>query len=271
MIWLASYPKSGNTWVRALLSNYLQNDAGPTSINRLIGSSIHIDRHLFDETMGLASADMTPEEIAHNRPIFHQELSEQSPGLNFVKTHDAFNCPRSGEPLYPKEADSAVIYLVRNPLDIVTSFSHHQNKTVDEMIDFMADANAKLRGGNARFDQHLGAWSDHVTGWTRQNSLKLLTVRYEDLITDTIGTFAKIIRFSGLDYDATRLQQAVEFAKFETLQQIEQEEGFDERQPTAQSFFRSGQAGEGRKNLSDRQVAKIVESHRDLMFRFAYI
>lgn len=271
IVWLSSYPKSGNTWLRALLSNYLSVDDQPVSINQLAGGSVHIDRHYFDEVMGLSSADMTGDEIAHYRPIFHQELLQHSTGPQFVKTHDAFPCQLSGQPLYPAGDDSAAIYLIRNPLDVLSSFAHHRNKSVDETLEFMADRDSILRGGSADFDQHLGSWSDHVAGWTDQRCIKSLVIRYEDMIADTAGVFRKIIEFSGLDYNAARFQQAVQFANFKTLQQDERDQGFSEKQPSALSFFRSGQAGGWEDILSPCQVDRIIAHHSEVMHGFGYI
>lgn len=270
IVWLASYPKSGNTWIRALLTNYLQTDQSPASINALLGNSIHLDRYLFDETMGIASAEMTDREIASARPIFHEELAKRSGGVSFIKTHDAFGHPLSGGPLFPSPSGCKAIYIIRNPVDIVPSFSHHQEQEPDAIIAFMADPASKLSGGSGQFDQHLGTWTDHVTGWTKQDALETLIVRYEDLIADTAATFDRILRFSGLECDAVRVQRATQNADFETLKQNEQRETFREKRPSARSFFREGRVGTGRQKLNEAQIGRIVEKHRDLMFRFSY-
>lgn len=256
--------------MRALLTNYLQNEHDPARINALIGNSIHLDRHLFDETMGIASAEMTHQEIAVARPIFHEELARQSNGITFTKTHDAFHCPIARRPLFTSTSGSRAIYIIRNPFDIIPSFAHHQEQGHDAIIALMANSNGSLPGGSGQFTQYLGAWTDHVTGWINQNELPTLIVRYEDLIADAAATFETIVRFSGLEFDAAQVQRAVEHSDFETLSRDEQQEPFRERQPSAQSFFRMGKAGTGRGGLTQNQIAKIVADHGDLMFRFSY-
>lgn len=270
IVWLASYPKSGNTWVRALLTNYLHTEQSPASINALLGNSIHLDRYLFDETMGIASAEMTDAEIASARPIFHEELAKQSSGKTFIKTHDAFGDPAPAAPLFPAASGCKAIYIIRNPLDIVPSFGHHQGQEPDAIIALMADTASKLPGGSGQFGEHLGTWADHVTGWTEQNVLETLIVRYEDLIADTVATFERIVRFTGLEVDIARVQRAAHNADFDTLRQNEQQETFREKRPSARSFFREGQAGTGRRTLTEAQIGRVVEKHRDLMFRFSY-
>ena len=77
IIWLASYPKSGNTWLRAILTNYLNQDKQPASINELIGGSGAVSRHEFDELLGLESSDLRPDESEQYRPLFYKLLASE--------------------------------------------------------------------------------------------------------------------------------------------------------------------------------------------------
>ena len=79
MVWLASYPKSGNTWLRALLTNYLLDGGGPASINALIGSWIANRRDLFHRYTGVPSSDLSGEEVLRLRSLFHERLAADSP------------------------------------------------------------------------------------------------------------------------------------------------------------------------------------------------
>ena len=81
IVWLASYPKSGNTWLRAVLTNYLRDDGEPASINALAGGSVACDRETFSEIVGLDSSDLTPDEILRHRPLFHELLARELAGL----------------------------------------------------------------------------------------------------------------------------------------------------------------------------------------------
>ena len=93
IVWLASYPKSGNTWLRAVLTNYLRDGDASASINELIGGWM-LGRGLFDETVGLPSSDLTPGEVLRLRPLFYELVAPELPHPWFVKVHDA--CLRTG-------------------------------------------------------------------------------------------------------------------------------------------------------------------------------
>ena len=131
IVWLASYPKSGNTWLRAVLTNYLRDDGEPASINALAGGLLASDRETFSEIVGLDSSDLTSEEILRHRPLFHELLArelaghpagggrrpvqsaaapfrERAPAL--VKVHDAYLHARDGAALFPRAATSGVVY-----------------------------------------------------------------------------------------------------------------------------------------------------------------
>ena len=273
IVWLASYPKSGNTWLRAVLTNYLREEDGPASINALIGSSIADSRFLFDEHTGLPSSDMTPGELLHHRSRFHELLAAELPRPTFVKVHDA--CLRtSAGLLFPRVATAGVIYLVRNPLDVAVSWAHHEQwsigRTVAEMNRPAADLRARSGGIAPGLPQPLLTWSGHVTSWL-DAGLPLHVVRYEDLLADPPTAFASIVRFAGLDGNAARLARAIAYARFDRLRAQEECHGFDERQSTAPSFFRAGRAGVWRDVLSPGQVRALVDAHAPAMKRFGYL
>ena len=136
IVWLASYPKSGSTWLRAVLTHYLRNDGGrgshdergshnePVSINALLGRPLVSDRETFDEYLGLESSDPIPDEVLRCQPSFREWLAETLPPPAFVKTHDAYLRLPGGTTLFPKAATAGVICLVRNPLDVAAHTAH---------------------------------------------------------------------------------------------------------------------------------------------------
>ena len=289
IIWLASYPKSGNTWLRAVLTNYLHDDGAPFSINALVGVPRN-GRVVFDEYLGLDSADMTDDEIARHLPRFREVLAERiSPSRSrsgrllpeqrlrrnqpaFVKTHEAYRLPGASA-RFPQAA-GGVVYLVRNPLDVACSYAHHQNWSLDRITRWMDDPTAELGISGGIFEllpEPMTTWSGHVTGWTEQTDLPLHVARYEDLLADPQAGFGKIVRFAGLAWDDRRLGRAIKHSTFSRLQAQERESGFSEKQPTAPSFFRVGVAGSWRTALTPTQVREIVDAHGEVMARFAYL
>ena len=121
IVWLASYPKSGNTWLRAVLTSYMQEGGGPASINGLVGLAGN-GRALFDEHVGLSSSDLTFSEVQRLRPLMYERLAAELPPPAFVKVHDACIRTRVG-PVFPRNATAAAIYLVRNSLDVAPSYA----------------------------------------------------------------------------------------------------------------------------------------------------
>ncbi len=100
IVWLASYPKSGNTWFRVFLSNLLNKSDQPADINNLYTTPIASSRELFDEATGLSSSELTSEEIDLLRPHVYEFISRTSSELQYQKVHDAWQITKSGEPMF---------------------------------------------------------------------------------------------------------------------------------------------------------------------------
>ena len=182
---------------------------------------------------------------------------------------------------------SAVVYLVRNPLDVAVSYAHHRQKSIDATMRWMnepAAAEGEVAGGiHTQLPQPLTTWSGHVASWLDQEELPVHVARYEDLLADPMAGFGAIVRFAGLDRDEThpegpgrpgateRLAQAVGQAAFPRLRIQEESSGFSEKQPTAPSFFRAGVAGSWRTALAPRQVQAVVDAHGPVMARLGYL
>lgn len=275
IVWLASYPKSGNTWLRAFLSNF-ENDGGePASINGLSTGRIASDRSAADNALGVECSELTADEIDRLRPAIYRNLAEQSENTLYLKTHDAYTFNSDAEPLFPSDITSAAVYLVRNPLDVAVSYSHHERKTVDDCIDLMSRETMELAdsGETLSFQLHqrLLSWSRHVLSWLDQRAIRLHVIRYEDLCSRPVEEFATAVRFLGLGEDRDRVERATVFSSFEVLQKQEQQEGFREKPAGAISFFRSGQVGTWRKFLTNRQIERLVGDHGAVMDRLGYL
>ena len=285
IVWIAAWPKSGTTWLRALLTSYLREDGGPPAINALMGQPAN-HREAFDEYLGLDSSDMTDEEVAHYLPRFREVLAERlrsnrlphepergGNAPSFIKTHEAYRVP-GGAPRFPPAGCAGVVYLIRNPLDVAVSYAHHLHWPIDRTIALMADpaAHESLFPGGIfpRLPEPLTTWSGHVSSWTEQTALRLHVARYEDLLADPAAGFGAIARFAGLEWDAARLDRAIDHTAFRRLKAQEAESGYGEKQPTAPSFFRAGVAGSWRTALTAAQVRAVTSAHGEVMDRFGY-
>jgi aryl sulfotransferase len=272
IVWLASFPKSGNTWFRAFLANLIANRPEPVAINEL-GYGIFESRQTFDAALGWETSDLPAEAVNRLRPQVQDVLAR---GENvFFKTHEAFTHPQTGEPLFSLGATRAALYFIRNPLDVAVSFGIHIGKDTDAAIERMNDRATQIFAGSdklrSQLAQPLGDWSGHVRSWVDAPGLRVQVVRFEDMLARTGEVFTSACRFAGLPDEPARVARALAHSSFKELQRQERAKGFAESAQPDTPFFRSGRAGGWRDILSSRQVDRIVESHSEVMRRFGYL
>ena len=271
IIWLASYPKSGNTWIRAFLHNLLRDPPEGYDINRITDFTIaDSDVRWFEPFIGRPPGDWTREEVAGVRPRVHAAMTKAFPDSVFVKTHNALVEDRYG-PLITLPLTAGAIYMVRNPLDVVVSYAHHLARPLDDVIELLNSPDTGNPNTERTVYQILRDWTEHVLSWTAHPSPALHVLRYEDLLEAPELHFGKLTRFLGLKPPPERLARAIRRASFGELKAREEAAGFAERSPLADRFFRQGEAGQWRKTLSAAQVNRIVETHREQMGRFGYL
>jgi aryl sulfotransferase len=274
IIWLASYPKSGNTWFRAFLTNLFSGDTGPADINRLIPSTIASSRELFEETSGIPSSDLLLNEVEHTRPLVYEQIAAESENPVYFKIHDAYTFLSDGSPLIPASATKAVLYIIRNPLDIAVSFAHHMSASIDKTISIMNDTEYSFCNFNDRLGSQIRqvilSWSRHVISWVDESGLPLLVIRYEDMISNALDTFTRAVLFLGLNEPEERILIAIKNSSFEILKEQEIQKGFNEKNIKTRSFFRKGQADEWKSVLTQDQADRIRKAHGTIMKRFDY-
>jgi len=270
--WIASYPKSGNTWMRAFIGNYLQNAARPVGINHLLGLSTaeaRADRYA-RYTGGRPTTELGAEEICAIRPLVQADIAREASGTVFVKTHNYLG-EFGGCPLHNPGVTSGAIYLVRNPLDVCVSLANYFGYGLDEAIEYMAEDMTGTPNEPEHVPQIISSWSVNVESWTASGEEQILVLRYEDLLDNPLKHFRKVQSFLGMKRDPGRLKRAVAFASFDQLSAQEGKDGFIEKHENAGRFFRRGRKNQWRDALSEAQVRKIVDRHAAQMERFGYI
>lgn len=272
LIWLASYPKSGNTWMRAFLHNLLRNPPKPAGINELDQFCLSESKpHWYlPYTAGRPTESLSLAEIMAIRPRVQQDMTRAFPDSVFVKTHN-FLGESHGYPLVNQAVTAGAIYIVRNPLDVTLSAADHFGLTIDQAIDFMALPGAATVNDARNVPEVLGSWSMHVKSWTQQPHPALLVLRYEDMLTRPADSFGRVISFLRLPPDRARLDRALRFSSFKELSKQEKKGGFRERSQNSRSFFRVGKPDQWREALTQDQIARIVERHGEQMRRFGYV
>jgi len=277
IIWLASYPKSGNTWARTFLHNLLLNPDTPVDINTITNFTLRDGSKSYYETVGGKTFDnFTAREVAALIPKVHEHFTKLHPDSVFVKTHSAVGAA-FGVPLITLDYTAGGFYFVRNPLDVAISFSHHLGVGLDEGIDLLNHSNAHSTAsspdehGRGSMEELYGTWSDHVSSWLQFNQRPMHIIRYEDMLEKPMETFGGMASFLGLNPPAERLAKAIKFSSFDTLAKQEKEKGFNEQAKNSDTFFRAGKSGQWKDILTEKQVDKIINCHHALMKRFGYL
>ncbi|HFD11890.1 MAG TPA: sulfotransferase domain-containing protein [Crenotrichaceae bacterium] len=275
IFWLASYPKSGNTWMRLFIANLNGEEEEAVDINELYTGSIASGRGWIDDVLGFDIGALSHDEIDQLRPDVYRWSAEQAESLEYHKIHDAYTTLADGRQLIPANATYGVLYLLRNPLDVAISFAHHSNCSIDKAIDNMSNPQFAFCGGTKRLNnqlrQWLLSWSDHVISWVDAAQINRLVVRYEDMVNHPMTTFSKVAGFLELATDENSITQALEHCTIKKLQEQEQEKGFKEKMATSANFFRKGKVGDWQETLSETQIQRIVTDHCQVMQRFGYL
>jgi len=276
ILWLASYPKSGNTWTRAFLTAYLGDEDQAVDINDLEGGPIASSRWIFDQAVGIEASCLLPEEVENLRPAVYRILARDHRRTLFVKTHDAWTLTPASEPLFPADVTRGAVYIVRNPLDVAVSAAHHFGVTLDAAVAMLGDETHVLsrpaQGIGDQLPQRLRSWSGHVRSWLDESGLPVYLLRYEEMLADPVAAFGDLVRFAGLDYNPARVLAAVAACSFDSLQRQEDAAGFRERSAQATApFFRSGRAGGWRAALTPAQVDALLAAHAATMARCGYL
>ncbi|MBN2275194.1 MAG: sulfotransferase domain-containing protein [Bacteroidales bacterium] len=274
IVWLASYPKSGNTWFRVFITALLHPEEPSVDINNMHPATIASSRQLFDELAGVPSADLTPSEIRNLRPFVYRRNALESEEIIYQKVHDVYALLPNGQTLFPADITRAVMYFIRNPLDVAVSFSHHLSAPIDKTISIMNNPDyafcQRIDRLHNQLQQNLFTWSGHIKSWVDDSGLPVMVIRYEDMHKDPLKAFSGALAFIGLKKDQKEIETAVEQASFSNLKKQEEEKGFSEKSPGSDSFFRKGIVGDWKNVLSKEQVKRIVDAHGDMMKRFGY-
>ncbi|MEZ9198203.1 sulfotransferase domain-containing protein [Shewanella sp. 10N.286.54.B9] len=276
IIWLASYPKSGNTWLRSYIFTLLQDskELQQIDINELKTGAIASSRCWLANGLGLDLSLHSEADIANYRSDAYHFMNRNLTSVAYHKIHDANFPVQNGRLLCPVEACLGALYVVRNPLDVAISFANHMGVSIDKSIESMGKPSytfsARKHKFNSQIKQNLGSWSEHVESWIDCDIDRLL-IRYEDMQFDSLTSFTAISQFLHLPSDESSVIKAIDLCQFDKLKAQEQLNGFVEKPRKSSAFFRKGKVGDWQQVLSQQQVERIVNDHFDVMLRLGYI
>jgi len=270
IVWLASYPKSGNTWLRAFLANLIANRLAPVPLAELPSyGRLEAEPELYSRIAERPSTELDFAELCALRPQVHAAIAAAATKTVFVKTHSMAGAI-DGVPLLTPQVSAGSIYVVRNPLDVAISMSHHFGIDQDAAIDYLNNENSATENSEMFVTEFLGSWSQHVKSWADLESERILILRYEDLLDKPAKWFGKVARMVGTE-DRARIERAIRHSDFRALAEMEKRDGFVEVPIKGKRFFRAGRSNQWREKLSREQVARIIKAHREQMQRFGYV
>lgn len=274
-IWIASYPKSGNTWVRIFIHNLLRELRGEVGSEQDINTlnqhtTWELTSRAYEEFLGKPVAQATPAEIAKTRYDVQGALALKQKGPFFIKTHNSV-ANVEGYPSINLDITLAAIYIVRNPLDVAISYAHHSGLTVDATIEFMALPGAASPTTANMVYEFTDSWSAHAASWMAISNRPVHVIRYEDMLRSPERVFGGLAKFLRIKHNPEQLMRAIEKSSFKAVAEQEANKGFVEKPPTSKAFFREGRADQWQEVLSKAQIKSIVESHAPMMQRFGYL
>ena len=272
IIWIASYPKSGNTWIRSLLSSYLYSSDGDFSFDLLENIKQFSSKNF--------SSELNNKKNYQNRIsedwIPSQKVINQDNKIHFLKTHNAM-CSINGNKFTDQLNTSAVLYIVRDPRNLVTSLGHHYELSVSESFNFLKNerkiifpnnSDIKNADKNSKDFNFISSWDGHYNSWKNINFCPVKIVKYEDFLINTEEIFISILEFLKQFYkfslNSKKIKKALLSTSFDSLKSMETTKGFNESVVSLKNkkkirFFNLGKNNDWKK-LLDSSVAKDIES-----------
>jgi len=282
IIWLASYPKSGNTYVRAFLSAYYFSENGQFDFSQISNIDQFPHEKFFKQKVNSIS------EASKQWLPIQKEINKDKK-IRFFKTHSFLGNYQNNEFTSP-ETTLGAVYIVRDPRNVLTSLKNHYSFDDDKALEMITDKSRSLMSNNGSHASlnFISSWAENYLSWLKDNRFRRLFVKYEDLITNKYETFRDIIVFTNTlmnkveGVNKLKLQKAIESTNFNDLKKKEISETFDGSQSSFKSwrkfhsenknlFFNLGPENNWKKILKTKISNKIEISFEKEMKKLGYL
>ena len=278
IIWISSYPKSGNTWMRFLISNYFFNKSNEFNFQIADNKILMFPQlSLMKKIVDRKTLIENPFNISKYWLNLQKEVSIDGGNVVFFKNHNALISIEQND-FTNMDLTLAAIYIVRDPRDVVISYAHYKNESYDKVISDLCDKKLFYNISsidNFPYIEILGSWSYHYKSWKfGMPDMPRVIIKYEDLLKDCIGQFNNTIDFLSkiLNHkkDNNKIQFSVENSEFSLLQEGEKKFGMKTNKGK-DKFFRTGKAEQWKDLLSLTQIKKIEASCKQGMKELNYL
>jgi len=276
IIWLASYPKSGNTWIRYFLKSYFNSSDKNFSLDAKNNDDFYSTSFPNIFLLNDMKIDYFNFGNIIKNWIPMQDFINLNNQTNFLKTHNAM-CTINNYHFTNISNTLGAIYIVRDPRSIVASFADHFQISHKETVENMFSSEhgeTPIINGKSYYQSIMGTWSDHYNSWKTYKGRKVIIIKYEDLRSKTYETFSKIIKYlneiNGTIFDEKKIKLSIEQTSFKNLRTLEEKDGFIER-GKGDFFFRKGKIDSWKQELSLDLIKKIEIKFRKEMLELGYI
>ena len=278
IVWLASYPKSGNTLLRSILSSYFFSNDGEFKFENLY----QITQFPLLEHFTSIDVDLNEDKAIFKNSINAQNfINNQKGKVKFFKTHSSFS-KIDDYNFTDLQNTLGVIYIVRDPRNVVNSLAHHYNLSIDEAINTMIDEKKFMSRTEKNAEVFAGSWNFNYNSWKNlEQHKKYFLIKYEDLITNKKSIILKVFKFLNslgmkLDIDMVKLNKVIKTTEFEQMKIMEQKVTFteamiDEKTGKRKIFFNLGPKNDWRTNLDNKNKEKIEQAFSKEMEELGYI
>ncbi len=287
IFWINSYPKSGNTLIRAIICSLFFSKDGYFNFEMLKHTSQFEIRKRLDIINSINSKDFLKIDDLKILSKYWQLLQSKenlkiNSGFGFLKSHSCL-VSMFNNWFTTEELTAGYIYVVRDPRDIAISWSNHSGLNIDDSINFMLDYKSCIGWAKTKSKlspeiipkTYLGSWDEHIMSWTENNfNVPKLIIKYEDIVYNKEKYIRKIINFFQISFGVKfnnlelKISNILKSTDFENLKALEQKKGFEEA--NRGNFFREGKRDQWKKVLTNAQIQKIENKFRDFMIKFRY-
>ncbi len=272
ILWLSSYPKSGNTWARIFLTNYLfeETDNPFGNIDKI---NSYPRKKYFNFLEKKDFTTLTERENSFKQYILSQEKINLNGELNLLKSHSFCGALNSNN-FSNSNNTAGFIYFVRDPRSVAISLAHHNSETIENVVKMMINKNQFMQpDNNDGLIEFFSSWKFNYLSWKNSKYPKLI-IKYESMKKNPYESFKSMLnfisKFKKIEINENKIHKIIKKCEFTNLQNFEKKKGFKERKGN-DLFFRKGIVDEWKNRLPKNLNEQIKKEFKDEMDELGYL